>query len=99
LPRDDETHCRSRRSKFIADLHDQVSIALRFVNRALSCLYHELDLTLVDRHSLPSGEKVAMVTDAMIVAALLFWAGSTLLLDAWWPRWERPDLAERLVRF
>jgi hypothetical protein len=33
---------------------------------------------------------------ALIVVGVLVWGGSTLLLDAWWRRWDRPDLAERL---
>jgi hypothetical protein len=36
---------------------------------------------------------------AVIVVGLLTWAGSTLLLDAWWRRRRRPDLAERLRPF
>jgi hypothetical protein len=32
----------------------------------------------------------------LIVGGLLFWAGARLLLDAWWRRWDRPDLAEPL---
>jgi hypothetical protein len=32
----------------------------------------------------------------VIVAGLLVWAGSTLLIDAWLQRRPRPDLAERL---
>ena len=34
-----------------------------------------------------------------IAAGLPTWAGSTLLLDAAWRRWERPDLVERLLPF
>ena len=41
----------------------------------------------------------AMVIGALIAAGLLTWAGSTLLLDAAWRRWERPDLVERLLPF
>jgi hypothetical protein len=37
-----------------------------------------------------------MAVAVLIVAGLLTWAGATLLLDAWWRRWSRPDLAERL---
>jgi hypothetical protein len=36
---------------------------------------------------------------AVIAVGLLTWAGSTLLLDAWWRRQKRPDLAERLRPF
>jgi hypothetical protein len=36
---------------------------------------------------------------ALIVVGLLTWAGSTLLLDAWWRRGRRSDLAERLRPF
>jgi hypothetical protein len=33
---------------------------------------------------------------ALVAAWALFWTGATLLLDAWWRRWDRPDLAEPL---
>jgi hypothetical protein len=36
---------------------------------------------------------------AVVAFGLLTWAGSTLLLDAWWRRGSRPDLAERLRPF
>jgi hypothetical protein len=36
---------------------------------------------------------------AFIEVGLLVWGGSTLLVDAWWRRWDRPDLAERLLPF
>jgi hypothetical protein len=39
----------------------------------------------------------AMVIGVLIAAGLLTWAGSTLLLDATWRRWEGPDLVERLL--
>jgi hypothetical protein len=32
---------------------------------------------------------------AVIAVGLLVWAGTTLILDAWWLRPRRPDLAER----
>jgi hypothetical protein len=35
----------------------------------------------------------------LIVAGVLGWAAATLLLDAWWRRSQRPDLAERLRPF
>jgi hypothetical protein len=35
----------------------------------------------------------------LVVAGILIWAGATLLLDAWWRREHRPDLAERLWPF
>jgi hypothetical protein len=35
----------------------------------------------------------------LIVVGLLTWAGSTLLLDAWWRRQRRPGLTERLRPF
>jgi hypothetical protein len=34
-----------------------------------------------------------------VAVGVLTWAGSTLLLDAWWRRRQRPDLAERLLPF
>jgi hypothetical protein len=37
-----------------------------------------------------------MVVFVLIVAGLFTWAGATLLLDTWWKRWDRPDLAEQL---
>jgi hypothetical protein len=37
-----------------------------------------------------------MVIAAILTVGFLTWAGATLLLDAWWRRWDRPDLAERL---
>jgi hypothetical protein len=36
---------------------------------------------------------------ALIVARLLTWFGAALVLDAWWRRERRPDLAERLRPF
>jgi hypothetical protein len=42
---------------------------------------------------------VATVGDVQVlalVAGIRVWIGTTLLLDAWWQRERRPDLAERL---
>jgi hypothetical protein len=41
---------------------------------------------------------VCHVVVALIVVGVLIWAGSSLLLDAWWGR-HRVDLADRLMPF
>jgi hypothetical protein len=38
------------------------------------------------------------VVGALIVVGVLVWAGSTLLLDAWWKR-QSTDLADRLIPY
>ena len=40
-----------------------------------------------------------VVMALLVVAGLLFWAGATLLIDAWLRPSRRPDLAERLRPF
>jgi hypothetical protein len=35
----------------------------------------------------------------LIVAGLLMWAGTTMLIDAWMRRQRRPTLAERLAPY
>jgi hypothetical protein len=42
---------------------------------------------------------VVTVVVLLVVAFFLFWAGATLLIDAWLRRPRRPDLAERLRSF
>jgi hypothetical protein len=51
------------RGELVADFHDQVPIALRFIDRPLSCVDQGLDVTLVDRHSPARGEKVLLEID------------------------------------
>jgi hypothetical protein len=34
-----------------------------------------------------------------LLAGVMVWIGTTLILDAWWRRKRRPDLAERLRPF
>jgi hypothetical protein len=38
---------------------------------------------------------VCHVVVALVMVGVLVWGGATLLLDAWWRRWDRPDLADR----
>ena len=42
---------------------------------------------------------LAVAVVALVAVGLLTWAGATLLLDAWWRCWQRPDLAEMLRPF
>ena len=32
----------------------------------------------------------------ILVVGVLIWAGARLLLNAWWGRWKRADLSDRL---
>jgi hypothetical protein len=32
----------------------------------------------------------------ILVVGVLIWAGARLLLNAWWDRWKRADLTDRL---
>jgi hypothetical protein len=40
-----------------------------------------------------------MLVLLVVVVGLLVWAGTTLLLEAWWRHQRRPDLADRLRPF
>jgi hypothetical protein len=40
-----------------------------------------------------------MANVAFLAVGALTWTGATLLLDAWWHRWDRPSLAERLGHY